>query len=196
MALAWPKSIQILALKEVISKHPSSEFDLRSIARWYSKTFATPLHLVYTLSTFDVLQAYFEEIYEELSKTEEGEIELKRIAVELSKSEEELELEKRAKDKDDVYAYKVERDCVKDNRKIDSEALKEKQKEAKQKLERDKRAAKALDRALDQDSLNSKITLESPTALPEKEPVEFKVDFSGLNDIGDLDSLSSLTGLK
>ena len=196
MGLDWPKSIQILALKEVISKEQSPEFGLRSIARWYSKTFATPLHLVYTLPTFDILQAHYEDTYDELSKTEEGELELKRIAGELSKSEEELELAKKEKDKDEVYAYKVEKDCVKDNRKIDETDLKERQKKAKQKLERDKRAAKTFDKALDQDSLNAKIDLEVPMALPEEEPMEFKMNFSGLDDIGDLDSLSSLTGLK
>lgn len=196
MAIDWVESIKILALKEIISKHQSSEFDLRSIARWYSKTFATPLHLVYTLPTYDVLQAYFEETYEELSKSEEGEIELKKIAEELSKSEAEREIAKKEKDKEDVLVHNMEKDCNSNNIKINEKELKDRQKKAKEKIARDKATAKMLEKALDQDSLNSRINLDIPVAPPEEEPQEFKMDFTGLDDIGDLDGLTSLTGVK
>lgn len=197
MAFDWPKSIQILALKEVLAKDKaSSDFDLRSIARWYSKTFATPLHLVYGLPTFDVLQAYYEDIYEDMAKTEEGEISLHKVAEELSRTEEELEAAKKEKDKEDVYVFKMEKDCVANNSKSDIKELKAKQLAAKAKLERDKRAAKALDKALNQDSLGAKINFDTPVAAPEEEPKEFAMNFTGLDDIGDLDGLSSLTGLK
>lgn len=196
MSVDWPKAIQILAIKEVLAEEQSSEFDLRSIARWYSKTFATPLHLVYTLPTFDVLQAYYEEIYETLSKDENGEIELKRVAEELCKTDEELKAAQKEKDRDEVEFHKMEKDCIANNTKKDAKDLVLKQKQAKLKIERDKQAARQLDRALDQDSLGAKIDLNAPIPAPEEEIEEFKVDFTGLDDIGDLDGLSSLTGLK
>ncbi len=60
--------VRILALHAAMSD--SGEFRLRAIYRWYSKTFATPLHLVDTLPITSILQAYFEDRYEDLNEEE------------------------------------------------------------------------------------------------------------------------------
>jgi hypothetical protein len=57
------RNIRLIALKNVLDK-PDDDARWRSIARWYSKTFATPLHEVDYLPQLDVLQAYFEDFYE------------------------------------------------------------------------------------------------------------------------------------
>jgi hypothetical protein len=58
--------LQILALKAVIDG--DSDYNLRFVLRWYSKTFATPLHLVKTLPLPDVIQAFWESRYETMDE--------------------------------------------------------------------------------------------------------------------------------
>lgn len=60
------QSIQILALEAVL--RPDWEATYRHICRWYSKTFATPLHTVEDLPTLEVLQHFFESHYEALDE--------------------------------------------------------------------------------------------------------------------------------
>lgn len=62
---------------------------LRKVHRWYSRNLNTPLHLVYDLPTEDVLQAYYETLYEDMTD-EEMETHIKDHAV----SDEELERRK------------------------------------------------------------------------------------------------------
>jgi hypothetical protein len=45
---------------------PDGDARYRSICRWYSKTFHTPLHEVYDLAPEEVLEAHYEEILEEM----------------------------------------------------------------------------------------------------------------------------------
>jgi len=57
------RAIRLIALKNVLDE-PDASAHWRHISRYYSKTFSTPLHLV------DVLQAYFEDVYEHLEDVE------------------------------------------------------------------------------------------------------------------------------
>lgn len=63
------ESIQIRALRDV-HLQSSSDYHLRYIFRWYSKTFHTPLHVVPSLPLVDVLIAFFEEKYEDMEDAE------------------------------------------------------------------------------------------------------------------------------
>lgn len=63
-----PRAIRIQALRDVL-KEPE-EYQFRAVFRWYSKTFHTPLHLVERLPLEDVLQAYYEEQFEEMEEPE------------------------------------------------------------------------------------------------------------------------------
>ena len=45
---------------------PDGDARYRSICRWYSKTFHTPLHEVYDLPAEEVLEAHYEELLEEM----------------------------------------------------------------------------------------------------------------------------------
>lgn len=56
--------IQILAIKDVL--RPDWAATYRQIQRWYSKTFATPLHQVADLDVEFVLQHYLEDKYLEM----------------------------------------------------------------------------------------------------------------------------------
>jgi hypothetical protein len=56
------EAIRLIALRDVIKG--GTEYSLRYLYRWYSKTFATPLAEVYDLDLHDLLQAFFEEKFE------------------------------------------------------------------------------------------------------------------------------------
>ncbi len=62
------EEIKILAFLEVRNK--TLGYSLRTVYRWYSREFATPLHLVHTLPYTEVLQAYFEDQFENMSEDE------------------------------------------------------------------------------------------------------------------------------
>jgi uncharacterized protein (DUF885 family) len=49
------------------SIRPDGDARYRSICRWYSKTFFTPLHEVYDLPPEEVLEAHYEEILEDMA---------------------------------------------------------------------------------------------------------------------------------
>jgi hypothetical protein len=79
------RAIKLIALKDVLME-TSVEAQWRRVARWYSKTFATPLHLVDDLPRLDIIQSYFEEHYENLDEAE-----LNRELQELLKPEDQLQ---------------------------------------------------------------------------------------------------------
>lgn len=61
------RSIRLIALNNAISKDALPDDAIwRRIARYYSKNFNTPLHLVDTLPRLDVIQTYYEDVYESL----------------------------------------------------------------------------------------------------------------------------------
>lgn len=93
------------------------------MSRWYSKTFATPLHLVDDLPRLDVYRAYFSEHYEGL-----GEAELNKELEEVLQPQDELQraLEKSASDSD---MDKLEKEAI-----LQNQALKEKKKTPKKEL--------------------------------------------------------------
>ena len=65
-------ALKLLALRAVMK--PDGEASYRSICRWYSTTFHTPLHLVDELPEDDVLLAYFESTYEDMEEDKREEV--------------------------------------------------------------------------------------------------------------------------
>lgn len=78
MALA--EELQLLAFHAVATD--TNEYRLRFLMRWYSKTFATPLHLVPSIPLIHVLQAFWEEKYESLDEDELEEERLRLLETE------------------------------------------------------------------------------------------------------------------
>lgn len=72
-----PKAIRLVALAAVFGEK-DPDYAIRRIMRWYSKTFFTPLHVVEELPVEDVLEAYYEVHYEEMSETQR-EVERKEL---------------------------------------------------------------------------------------------------------------------
>jgi hypothetical protein len=66
MAVVNIDAIKTKALLAVIK--PDMAASMRRIFRWYSKSFATPLHLIESLPLEDVLQAYFEDHFGNLEE--------------------------------------------------------------------------------------------------------------------------------
>jgi hypothetical protein len=60
------EAVKINALQSVVN--PDSDYYLRFMFRWYSKTFHTPLHVVPDLPLIDVLTAYYENMYENMKE--------------------------------------------------------------------------------------------------------------------------------
>lgn len=60
--------VRTVALRDVLGQR--GDYVLRRIYRWYSKTFATPLHLVEELPLEWILQHYFECMWEKLEPDE------------------------------------------------------------------------------------------------------------------------------
>lgn len=65
------EALRIIALKNVVNG--DAEYHTRFLFRWYSRTFSTPLHEVQNLDIWDILTAYFEEKFEDMSQEEREE---------------------------------------------------------------------------------------------------------------------------
>lgn len=66
------EALRIIALRDVwlryLDKADDADYNRRKMFRFYSRTFATPLHIVETLPMTDVIRAYWEQNYESLSE--------------------------------------------------------------------------------------------------------------------------------
>jgi hypothetical protein len=112
------RAIRVHAYADVVAGKPTHDYSLRSIFRWYSEKFHTPLHLVEDLPVYDVMQHYYEWHAEQLVSATDAESvaafhdELK----ELSMTEAEL---KRHQAEQDRQAYEDHLF----NEEVDAEAL-------------------------------------------------------------------------
>lgn len=79
-------SFRYIALKNVLN--PDTDFYLRRLMRWYSKTFHTPLHIVEEEIPIEhVLLAYFEEKYESLEPDDIEDLKLELLETPEEKAE-------------------------------------------------------------------------------------------------------------
>jgi hypothetical protein len=109
----WVEALKARCLLAVME--PDSEALLRRIFRWYSKTFATPLHLVRNLPVEDILVAYFEHSFEEMEPPQ-----LQEHLAELTDTEEDRELKKRQQDADEEFYRQALEEAKKDQAKEDA----------------------------------------------------------------------------
>lgn len=123
-------ALQVVSLLAVIRQ--DSDYLLRKIYRWYSKTFFTPLHEVEDLPLEDVLTAYFEEAYEMMP--EKKRLHLARLLTETSE-------EKAAR----VAAEKAKEHAQSDDAFLDKMRL-EQEKEAKALAEKKRKDAEINER--------------------------------------------------
>lgn len=91
-------ALKLLALRAVMK--PDSDAHFRSICRWYSITFHTPLHLVDDLPEEDILVAYYEKTYEDMEDPDREE--LLKVLLE---TEEEKKAKARRKDIEEAEAF-------------------------------------------------------------------------------------------
>lgn len=190
MSIEWPRALRILALKEALSPEPSHDYFIRKVFRWYSKTFSTPLHQVYDLPLFDVLQAYYEESYANLAE-EKDTPEFHEQLSNLSKTEAELQKETLEKDKEEADSYLFARSTENDNKKNAEKTALQKKKILEDKLRRDREVAKEIDQIMSKDALGSRMEVAEKAKKPVPEPPEIKMTFTGLDEIGEMDGLTS-----
>ena len=162
------KAIKLIALKDVMLT-ASAEAQWRSVARWYSKTFATPLHEVEDLPRLDIIQAYFEEHYENMN---EGE--LHNELQSLLKPEDALQ-DSLNKSQDEASVDDLVRQAEEENKALKSQPRTlPKKKATPQEASKEMMAAIA---ELGEALTTIKDKVEEP---PDR---SFGLDFSGLNDI-------------
>ena len=114
-------SLKLIALRAVMK--PDGEATYRSICRWYSTTFHTPLHVVEELPQEDVLTAHFEATYEDMTEEERRE-----VLSQLLETEEEKKAKRRAKDEEEAESFNFARRMAQEAR---QEAAKKKLAEVK-----------------------------------------------------------------
>lgn len=192
MSIEWPRALRILALKEALSEEPSYDYFIRKVFRWYSKTFSTPLHQVYELPLFDVMQAYYEDIYANLAD-EKDTPEFHEQLSNLSKSEVELEKDKLEKDRTEAEDYMFAKSAENDNKKSAEKAALQKKKIAEDKIRRDREVAKEVDAILSKDALGNYMEASKTNKKPAKELPEINMTFTGLDEIGEMDGLTSFS---
>lgn len=186
----YTKALQLLTLKELQSGDPSEDYRWRWYFRWYSKTFHTPLHLVYDIPKYDIIQAYWEEHFEGLDETQ--------LALELEealKTDKELEEEALTKSADELETKKFAEMAEKEEQASKEKAL-AKQKKAREELiskqEADRKATDNLIKALGDFSeavkplTQPKMKARRPPglAIPKastEDPGEFSLSFTDLD---------------
>jgi hypothetical protein len=169
---------RLLAMRAVAK--PDGEYYVRRLCRWYSQTYATPLHVVETeIPIEDVFMHYFESKYERMEE-EEREIEMDEILLTPAEREQ----------------RKVDAEAAKQ---ADDDFLKEAIEEAEQAKAKNPELAR-MDKALTEDDKGMRMplipvmgtskplneaVLENRSAPLSEIPQNIKMEF--VDDLGDLD---------
>lgn len=95
-------AIRLRALRAVMS--PDRDYLIRTILRWYSKTFFTPLREVEDLPLEDVLRAYYEEQYAAMSDDERD-----RVRIDLLTTDEQRYTQIVAEEAEEADMFEVRR---------------------------------------------------------------------------------------
>lgn len=176
------RSLQLIALKDVACT-PTPDFRWRQICRYYSKTFNTPLDkVVYELDPYDVAQAYYEDIYEDMEINERLEVIVQAVKSdeqikedELKQSEDSLATDKFAKDTE------IEAVAAQKNR---EQRIKKDTEEKRRKAIKEKEAG---DKLLKELGVFEEV-MKKPIAhrKPVKDTDAFSLSFTGLEEDLDL----------
>ena len=116
-------AIQWLALRDVYFSCSDLEgvdpgYELRRVFRWYSRTFATPLHEVQNLPVEDVLRAYFEQKFEEMEDEK-----LEQLVREVAISPERMREIEREEDRRAVEDLEFEGDAKEESERVGVEKV-------------------------------------------------------------------------
>lgn len=183
-------AIQVQAIRDVLAfrrdtkVREDSQYPLRRIFRWYSKTFHTPLHEVGDLPMEDVMRAYWEEHFEEMDEER-----LETARVDAMKSDEEREAELAAQDLAEAESLEIAEEIRQLQALADSAVT------ALDKLKLDKPGATPLASVIATPAPDRDATLVHPSALVEKLPEGISMTFAAEDeDLGlDEDSFSLLS---
>jgi hypothetical protein len=155
------------------------------------------------LPLFDILRHHYEDTAVAMVDSDDQEMQMKlqEELLNLCKSEAELERDRLEKDKAEVSERNMILDCEKHNKSGAEMAKAKKRREVDAKIQRDRKVAEQVEKLLGKDALGSKVDIgQTPTATPpedfQPEPEDINMSFTGLDDLGDMDGLNSLTGLK
>lgn len=100
-------AIRLQALRTILSPEWDSEYGVRRLYRWYSKTFFTPLAQALEVPFEDVLRAFWEDKYESLSEEELEEE--RQLLLESDEARRKREYDDyRGRVEDEVWAKQVE----------------------------------------------------------------------------------------
>ena len=113
------KALRICAFHSV--KNRDSDYVLRHIQRWYSRTFATPLEEVDDIPVEDLLRHFFECRYEEM---EEEDLDHELMLLTETDAERKVREDKEHQDSvdDDEFFNEIKEKAKKENRKFDPNA--------------------------------------------------------------------------
>lgn len=99
-------AIRLKAMRAALDPDAAAWF--RSVMRWYSKEFSTPLHQVEDLNVEDILVAYFEEHYSQLKDGDEHQqMQLDKILQELTETAEERESRKKQEEQEEAQTQQI-----------------------------------------------------------------------------------------
>jgi len=179
----YGKAIRLVALRNVIRQ--DGQYVLRYIQRWYSKTFATPLHQVDALPLDDVVMAYFESYYEDMKEEDRA----KEIES-LLETDEQRQARERAEDADQAEREEFARfTAAEDERK----AKKKAEAAEKKKIENvvDPRAPRPL-RPAPREEPDLPVVMPPPQPKLKELPPEITMKFAELEDVAEeLEGLGS-----
>lgn len=123
MSYPLAKALQLIALRDVMQG--TIDYHLRYVFRWYSRTFATPLHVVSGLPLDHVLQHFYECKYEDMDEHEREEERKRLLQSEKERLEETIAEERRQLDdlgkaqEDDEYFRRAEQEAALHNKKTE-----------------------------------------------------------------------------
>lgn len=145
------QAFQLIALNS--AKKPDYESNTRYVLRWYSKTFHTPLHIVYDLPLDEIWLTYYEERYQEMTE-EDLEAEIERV-LETPDARNEREMAEELKKSEELTFMKMAEQSRKDHKNLKS----------------------SLDKALE-----TVKNLETSVSLPEAPVIEESIEMSFISD--------------
>lgn len=132
--MTFLEAIRLKALYAV--QHPDRQYFIRTVIRWYSKTFHTPIQAVEELLLEEVLQTYYEEQYRDLPPEE-----LEKEIKELTLDPEEQIKQKLLEDQEEAEIWEIGQMIAKEQREHELKAAQPKDpiraEEQRQKLIRD-----------------------------------------------------------
>jgi primosomal protein N' len=175
------KQLKEIALANVVD--PTNEYYYRYICRWYSKTFHTPLHEVFTLPFQDVILAYFEEGYESMEEEDRFEDMMRAVDPDFDAKEEEAIQEFISmieEEEENKRRAKAERDKAKNFLHKDASTL--------DKVSENSTESYPSSQKTSSSPHSSSVAAESSPA-PQKEVVRRFVDDTPEDEVGDLGDL-------